>query len=147
MKSKKRKSEFLNLLDITELDRDLFFLNNELKYYSDYIKSEIIVPKTFITDLDSLKRYMPISYAFLKGIALRAAVIHDYLYHTHNYDKDIADKVFREAMKVLGVGIIKRNLVYWGVVVGGKPSYEEGPKKLKYYDISKNKFIKSPIIN
>ena len=44
-----------------------------------------------------------------------ASVIHDWLYWTQTRDRDEADSIFLEAMEVLGVGAIKRGLMYGAV--------------------------------
>ena len=57
------------------------------------------------------------------GHAGKAAVVHDYLYATKGlggrYSRGRCDAIFREAMKVLGVPMWKRTLLWAAVRVGG----------------------------
>jgi hypothetical protein len=82
----------------------------------------ICVPAGFVTDFASIPR------AFWRlepplGRSGKAAVVHDYLYSTRGldgrYDRTRCDEIFREAMAVLGVPMIKRNLMWAAVRVGG----------------------------
>jgi hypothetical protein len=77
----------------------------------------IEVPKGFITDLASVPRPF---WALLPpgGKYSKAAVVHDYMYVYH-YDKEYADKTFRDALKECGVGSIRRNIMYYAVKLFG----------------------------
>lgn len=90
----------------------------------------ITVPKGFKTDLASIPRLLTPLFP-VHGLQTRAAVIHDWLY-VHgghlaegNFTKSQADKLFRDIMEHLGVGYIKRNLMYAAVVVGGRGAFKE----------------------
>jgi hypothetical protein len=94
----------------------------------------IAVPSGFPTDLASIP---PIAWPFLPpdGPWLKAAVIHDFLYRTcgkgvwlgnprgftreKDYDRAEADWILRDAMKDRGVGIIRRNIIWAAVRLGG----------------------------
>lgn len=82
----------------------------------------IIVPTGFISDLDSVPR-IPWAYAAFKGRAVKAAVVHDYLYATQA-GKAYADRIFLDAMKDEKVPPYLRYPIYWGVVFGGRSSYD-----------------------
>ena len=82
---------------------------------------EYTVPAGFSTDLDSVPR-IPLVYAYLKGRATKAAVIHDWLYH-NKHPRKAADKVFLAAMKDEGIGMVRRNAIYRGVRLFGWLAY------------------------
>lgn len=78
----------------------------------------LTVPEGFKTDFASVPRilwwWLPPS-----GSYARAAVAHDYLYHVGAVSRFRADQFFLQIMKMLKVGLIKRQLMYWAVRVGG----------------------------
>ncbi len=87
-------------------------------------KGEIIrIPVGFKTDFASV----PTAFSWLvsrTGIYNEATVVHDYLCYEANKVEDDrlrkaarkkADKLFLEAMKSLGVGTLKRGIMYRGV--------------------------------
>ena len=53
------------------------------------------------------------------GKAVRAAVLHDALYASEYFDREICDKLFLEAMKSDGVSYIKRMAMYNAVRMFG----------------------------
>lgn len=76
---------------------------------------KIVVPKGFVTDFASVpKGLWNIFPPF--GPWAPAAVVHDYLYKTKGaygfYTRKQADKIFKEAMEVVGVPQWKRELMY-----------------------------------
>jgi hypothetical protein len=79
---------------------------------------EIIAPAGFITDFASVPRVL---WSILPpfGPYSRAAVIHDYLYVVGGCERSYADAIFLDAMKSIGVNIVTRRLMYWGVRCGG----------------------------
>tara|TARA_R110000765_G_scaffold7963_4_gene26082 strand:+ start:89504 stop:89929 length:426 start_codon:yes stop_codon:yes gene_type:complete len=91
-------------------------LETELDYYSELLGDNIVVPSSFISDGASVpKMFWNIYPPF--GKYLESALVHDYYYHLGRLGKapvtkSTADKIFREAMKVQGVGIFTRNLMY-----------------------------------
>jgi hypothetical protein len=99
----------------------------------------ITVPKGFPTDLTSIPRF---AWTLLPpdGPWLKAAVIHDFLYRTCGrgvwlnqpngltrhcapnvdcYRREEADWILRDAMKDRGVGVVKRNIIWAAVRLGG----------------------------
>lgn len=82
----------------------------------------IHVPKGFVTDFASIPRLFWRLEPPL-GRSGKAAVVHDYLYATRGldgrYDRARCDEIFREAMGVLGVPMIKRNIMWAAVRAGG----------------------------
>ena len=109
-----------------------WWLEGEMVYQSDLIGEDgkpvlVTVPDRFPTDLASIPRFPPLlRHIFLKNGRHRpAAIPHDFLCR-HSYVADfkdpmdafprrLADKIFLEAMKLVGVKRIKRRLMYWAV--------------------------------
>jgi len=77
-------------------------------------KKIIEIPDGLITDLASVPRlFWSIFPPF--GKYSQAAVLHDFLYREQFYTRKESDKIFLEAMKVLGVSSIKRKTMYRAV--------------------------------
>jgi hypothetical protein len=96
-------------------------LDKDLVYDSDLVLNVVVVPSGFETDFASVPR-LPFAYLLVGGIGNRAAVVHDYLYSTGLYSKEIADNIFLEALTLCGIGW-KRYPMYWAVRVFGGPHY------------------------
>ncbi len=100
------------------VDGKWFELHEEFEFY--WIKSETerityTVPKGFQTDFASIPK--PLRWLFSPvGLHGKAAVLHDYLceYATDLTRKEV-DELFLICMKILGVGFVKRKLMYRGV--------------------------------
>ncbi len=90
----------------------------------------ITVPKGFETDLASIPR---IFWSILPpaGQYAPAAIVHDYIYVYQTRTRAEADKIFREAMKQLGVPWHRRNLMYSAVRVGGWRPWRKRKKALE----------------
>jgi hypothetical protein len=82
----------------------------------------ITVPVGFVTDLTSVPK---IFWSLLPRWDKygQAAVIHDYLYFSHEKDRKDSDKIFYEAMRVLGVDKWKAKLMYNSVRLFGNMSF------------------------
>jgi len=89
----------------------------------------IAVPAGFVSDFASIPRLL---WRFEPpgGVALKASVIHDYLYAMKGvvmeppdrllkYTRADADAIFSEAMAALGVPAFKRAVMFAGVRLGG----------------------------
>ncbi|MEN6622065.1 MAG: DUF1353 domain-containing protein [Smithella sp.] len=122
-------SEFLSELEIRLVGGDsVWELDFSLKYKSDLLNCEIVVPAGFQTDLASVPRWIPIASNALLGRAHREAVIHDYVYRKDSnpiVSESIANKVFLEAMELRGKSWYVRFPMYWGVCIGGWTSYHK----------------------
>lgn len=112
--------EFLTPLVFEDDGGYPYKLTAPLIYASGVLHSRITVPAGFKTDLFSIPRALQ----FLlpkseKGD--QASVVHDFLYQTApgGCTREQADQTLREGLQVLGVGTIRRNLIYAGVRVGG----------------------------
>jgi len=115
-----RSAKFSRLLNEYTKDKR-FKLLHPLRYRAS--TGRVVVPEGFVTDMDSVPR-IPLVYAMFKGRAVKAAVIHDYLYSIQA-GKSYADSVFLEAMKDEGVAWYLRYPIYWAVVAAGRSSYNK----------------------
>ena len=86
---------------------------------------QITVPEGFVTDLDSVPR-IPLVYAKYKGRTTKAAVLHDYLCHRHDYGWAEAANIFLEAMKDEGVAWRIRYTIYIAVRAYGLARLKRG---------------------
>ncbi len=79
-------------------------------------KERILVPAGFKTDFATTTFFR---FVLPKtGRHNEAAVVHDYLCFLSNkgkYDRKRADEIFLEYMGILGVGVIRRKIMYAGV--------------------------------
>lgn len=117
-------SSFTTPADLRMLENYKFELLEAFEYHvGAYPSDEVIrVPAGFVTDLASVPRAL---WAVLPphGKYAKAAIIHDYLYTKGEVPRLEADRVFSEAMEVLGVPKWKRKLMYWAVRAFGAGSY------------------------
>jgi hypothetical protein len=98
----------------------------EYRVGSDDSSEVIIVPKGFETDFASI----PVGLRNLfppMGRWSRAAILHDWLYATGGlsgrYTRKQADKIFREAMLVLGVPKWRAEVMFQAVRLGGSSGW------------------------
>lgn len=114
-------SAFLTKLAVEEVIDGSWRLTSPLLYASDHLQKTITVPAGFITDFASVPR-LPVAYLLAGGEADEAAVVHDYLYHSHDVPRPDADAVFEEAMAISGQPWWRRKLMWAGVrLFGGTP--------------------------
>jgi hypothetical protein len=109
------------------IGKDSWQLYRPLVYRSSFLRRDILVPKGFTTDFASIPRFF---HRLLpkNGEYDAAAVVHDWLYAKapevfpgadESTMKMIADLVFLEAMKAIGVPWWKRTVMYEAVNWGG----------------------------
>lgn len=79
---------------------------------------EITVPVGFQTDLASIPRLLRWRFK-VTGKSRRAAVLHDYLYHTKWRTRKECDQVFKSALRVCGMSVYDAWVMYQAVRVGG----------------------------
>ncbi len=84
---------------------------------------EFTVPRWFVTDLASIPWLVDPLFDSLDH--RKAGVVHDWIYCSQQVSRAEADELFREMLEVLGVGVIKRNLMYSGLRVGGWYRYNQ----------------------
>lgn len=118
------KPRFLNRTTMDVWGDSDWVLCDSLAYWSEITGSTIIVPKGFINDLASIPRLFT-RLIPVNGRHRYAAIVHDWLYANANgktvqgIDREAADKIFLEAMEVLGVAAWKRKAMYQAVRLGG----------------------------
>ena len=85
------------------------------RYYSD-MAGLIIVPAGFVSDGASIPSVLwGVVGSPWSGKYPHAALVHDYLYFKQDFTRAISDKIFIEAMGILGVNWFKRRLMYRAV--------------------------------
>lgn len=114
--------------------RSLWGLHDPLTYRPSNDQFDITVPPGFVTDLTSIPRWawilLPPDGPWLKG-----AIIHDFLYATSGagiwkshasgntraepYTRAEADWILRDALENRGVDVIRRNIIWAAVRIGG----------------------------
>ena len=87
----------------------------------------IDVPAGYVTDLASVPRALLTIFP-PHGRYAKAAIIHDYLYANALGSKRWADRVFLEAMGVLGVPKWRKWTMYLAVRLFGQGNYNKGKK-------------------
>lgn len=113
--------------DTSSDGRGTWRLMGALIYETELMPSWIIVPEDFVTDLASVPR-LPVAFFLAGGLAHAAAVVHDWLYTTHQVDRATADAVFKEAAQACGVSAWRAYLMWLGVRAGGASSWgADGP--------------------
>ena len=133
-------SRFLQPLQIEQLGPDRWRLLAPLQYESDFLRCMITPPAGFVTDLLSIPRWLPISYASLYGRANAPGVLHDMAYQSHQVfyrpiERWEADYLLWEAAGARGPGIepasrSERWRLWAGVRVGGRSAWASGPERL-----------------
>lgn len=124
---------FLSKLELTPLpDGRNWELIENFTYCTDAASDGDIltIPQGFITDLASVPRILWNIYPPF-GKYTEAAVLHDYGYRTGGnypgatkpYSKRDVDNLFRDAMKICGVGAFSRFVLYQAVSKFGKGSF------------------------
>lgn len=132
-------SHFITDLDARELTHDASAdkrgtrkLLQPLVYRSDLLGRCVTVPAGFITDFASVPR-IPVAYLLAGGCANAAAVLHDWMYTTHEVDRATADAVFREAIIAGGEPTWRAWLMWAGVRIGGSHPYETAGQRQPEY--------------
>ena len=110
-------------LDLTFLEDDEFYLIGDFVYKSVKF-GDITCPETYLTDGASIPRLASMIVGSpWSGKYPRAAVIHDWLCSSEGeilgtekkLTKKESDQVFLEMLEFLGVGFIKRHIMYRAV--------------------------------
>lgn len=131
------EAKFLSALQVEQLAEDRWRLLSSLRYQSAVLGAIIVVPEGFLTDFESIPRWLPIVYAALYGGAHAAGVVHDFLVQTHiPKDQATADAVLYEAAGASGPGIFplpswKRHAIWAGVRIGGASAWASGPRRFQ----------------
>lgn len=112
---------------------DLFILQEDYEFI--FGNSLIInIPSGFIFDYASVPSAL---HSVVKSISSKsciAALIHDYLYCTKMFSREICDKIFFEALKVNGQSVWKCYAMYYAVKLFGKTHYENNTDEEVWQD-------------
>lgn len=93
-------------------------VETEFCFASDIAGKMICVRQGFTCDLSSIPR-LPLVFLLLGSRAVRAGVIHDWLYATGQIGKIKADLVYYEALRAEGYLRLTSALATAGVLLGG----------------------------
>ncbi|EPM3305130.1 DUF1353 domain-containing protein [Escherichia coli] len=89
----------------------------------------IYVPEGYVTDLASVPRLLWVLFP-PHGRYAKAAIIHDWLYDNALRTKAEADRIFLDAMTVLGVPRWRRLIMYYAVCFFGRGNYGQTHQKI-----------------
>lgn len=97
----------------------------------DWNSRHFVIPRGFVTDYASVPRFFQ-RLLPQRGKYGPAAVAHDWLYWCRGVaragdtplTKDQADHVLLDLSRRLGVGCIDRNMLFYGVQIGGKSTWD-----------------------
>lgn len=84
-----------------ELPTPLWELQEDFAFESAAAGCTIVVPKGFITDGCSIP-HIPLVYLMAGGKADEAGYVHDLLYTTQRFPRELCDEVLREAVIAMG---------------------------------------------
>jgi hypothetical protein len=101
---------------------------NKFKLTRDFLctvfgHGTIRVPVGFQTDFASIPKVLLWYIDTDDPVIREAAVVHDYLYSTAMYPREVADRILIEGMRVLGASQMQRFATYCGVRIGGGSHY------------------------
>ena len=88
---------------------------------------ELTVPPGFESDGASVPRFFwRVVFPPGDADALRAAILHDYIYREHpaGWSRADADRLFRDVLIADGVPTLRARLAYWGVRLFGGGSWK-----------------------
>ncbi|SDF84045.1 DUF1353 domain-containing protein [Thalassobaculum litoreum] len=121
---------FPDELVLRKLNGSEWEVQARFRYWSARLLWWIEVPAGFTTDLASIP-WFGRWYVSVDGDHTKAAVVHDYLYTRASaatfpsLTRREADRVFREALRLRGVGPIKTWIMYAAVRIGGGRMYRD----------------------
>lgn len=110
------------IVELTDEFEGLWTLRAPLLYLSD-IAGRIEVPVDFVTDFASVPK-LPVVYLAAGGKGDKAAVVHDWLYSAL-YDREVADRVLREALLTSGYSSFLAGMFYAAVRGFGASHYKK----------------------
>ena len=119
---------FPDELILRKLNGPQWEVREPFRFYTARQIAWIIVPAGFITDLASVP-WFGRWYVSVDGDHTKPAIIHDFLYTRASVALGLAitrreaDRIFREALRLRGVGLIKTWILYTAVRIGGGRRY------------------------
>lgn len=121
----------LHLLHEWDGWRPTWVLLDPLRYWSDVANREIVVRAGFVFDGES----SPIYSGFTGPVCFHAGALHDWLYGTHELPKDLADSVYEEAMRSVGLDPYYADQRYRMVHDYGEGAYDSGPVRFRVIEL------------
>jgi hypothetical protein len=109
-------------------------LEEDFTYYTEIFKDKgidryyITVPAGFETDFASVPKIFILLLRWRDKFN-KASVVHDWLYHTKEVPRRIADRIFLEGLTILGIPKWKAYLFYWVVRLLGWTHWKRKNKK------------------
>jgi hypothetical protein len=97
-----------------------------------YVSASCTVPKGF--------EYNGASVPFFGWLAtttpfdprvMRAALVHDWLYHSHQFDRKFSDVMFYQYLLLDGLGSVRAKLMYWAVRIAGWAYWKNWPEDVE----------------
>ena len=127
---------FLSQLWLGKLGSRRWLLGEDLVYRSAALKTQITIPRGFVTDRASVPR-LPLAFLLTGDRADAAATLHDWIYQTHLVaERGLADLAFLEAAVLppdLESGLVAR-VMYRGIRIWGGGAWDSGPERLERYE-------------
>jgi hypothetical protein len=114
-------AQFETPLLLRPLGGRLWHIEHPFVYVSD-IAGRIEVPAGFISDLNSIPRFL--WWASTPADYPEAGVVHDWGYRG-NLPRAVADAVYREILGVTQMGAPRRNGRFWALRIFGRFSYKK----------------------
>ena len=108
---------FKCIIHNVSLNDNPFEVAKSFEFYSTDYQQTIKIPKGYRSDFGSVPRSLWPLFPPV-GRYSKATVVHDWMIDNmdnHDFSIHQVNKIFREAMKVLGVGKVKRNIMFAGV--------------------------------
>jgi Protein of unknown function (DUF1353) len=84
----------------------------EFDYQVTIFENKIIVPAGFRTDYASIPPLFLPLFKYSENGYKKPAVIHDWLYQSQIYTKELSDNIFKEAMRINGTSLLTRTLIF-----------------------------------
>lgn len=98
--------------------RDEYCLDEDYTY--QYRNNKIVVPGYFAFDGASIPAWaQPLTYTPFHPKLMAAALVHDWLYYSHQVPRETADDIFLEMLLRNGADPVKSELMYKAVRVAG----------------------------
>jgi len=108
-------------------------LEHNLLYYSQKYQVIMIAKSGFISDLGSIPMWIRSFVGADNIIYSRAFIMHDLLYR-NGFDRKVADLLLDEMLQLMGLRMIARNKIYYGLrMFGSYGSNEEVIANAKQY--------------
>lgn len=112
-------------LDKLEKGRPLYFLEENFRFYINKIL--FVIPRGIVFDYASVPWGLHNVFPPYHPKYAAAALIHDWAYQGHIWDKQTCDLLFKAAMQARGFNRAKMWIMYNAVKFGGHKAYNSVP--------------------